>query len=174
MYALRNHINATLIDQDYAFKIIGKKAENWRVITPVQMRASVDFICESSARETNRAVKTQQIIAFIKIAPFAAAAGQPVRFDKMMADLGETGFGMSRDTIESYFPLLKKERENPDDNIIDDMLIQNALTAMFMGAGAGATQTNGTGGKDPQPLTEGQAVQGANAQNQPNPGRFNR
>ena len=54
--------------------------------------------------------------------------------------------------------------------------MQNALTAMFMGAGAGAAQTNGngTGGKDPQPLTEGQAVQGANAQNQPNPGRFNR
>lgn len=170
LYSLRNHIHATFIDQDFGFSIIGKKADKWRTISPVQQRASVNFVCESSTRETERAVITQQLIQFVEIAPHAANAGQPVRFDKMMRDLGELGFSMSQEKLEEYFPLLRLERENPDVDY-DDMMIQNAMAAMQQGMVG--TSTNGTGGNLPQPLTEGDALQGANARNQPNPGRLN-
>jgi hypothetical protein len=162
LYQLRNHINATLIDVEYAFKVVGQKAENWRVIQPEQLRTTVDFICESSTRETNRAVITQQILQFIEIAPLAVQTGVPVRIDKMMSELAINGFGWSMEKVYEIFPLLRLEEEQGID--VDSMLLQNSLMNMVLPP----APTNGSGGPGQQarPLNEGEAAENANQKNQ--------
>ncbi|MDF1545603.1 MAG: hypothetical protein P1R58_10935 [bacterium] len=157
LYELRNHINATLIDKEYAYRVVGKQAEGWRTITPEQIRADVDFICESSARETNRIVMIQQMMQAIQMAPLAMSAGQVVRIDRMLADLQESGFSQSHDKVLSYFPLLRLEEEQGLD--IDQMLLTNALMGIAANGivpPGGQGSQGGQGG--PESLSEGDAV----------------
>jgi len=164
LYELRNHINSTFIDQEYAFRVVGEKAMNWRVIQPEQMRTPVDFICESSTRETNRAVIIQQMLQFIQIAPLAAQLGQPVRLDRIMAELAESGFGWSREKIEQYFPLIAMERMQGQP-VVDQMLIENAMLQMQLPKMQAMLGMSGQ--EIPQPKSEGDAIQSANQRNQP-------
>lgn len=160
LYELRNHINATLIDAEYAYRVVGKPASEWRTITPEQIRADVDFVCESSTRETNRIVKVQQMLQAVKMAPLALSAGQVVRIDRMLADVYESGFSTSHDTILNYFPLLRLEQEQGLN--IDELLLTNALAGIAMqgirppGNGSGTLQ--GTGKQLPQPTNESDAI----------------
>lgn len=166
LYTLRNHINASFIDQDYAFRVVGEKAQAWRSISPEEMRTPVDFICESSTRETQRAVIVQQMLQFAQIAPLAAQLGQPVRLDKMLAELGENGFGWSQEKIEEYFPLIRMERQQQGgQEAVDQLLIQGAMTQMQMPQFEAAALQ---GGNNPKPKSESEAIQSANARNQPN------
>ena len=167
LYQLRNHINATFIDQEYAFRVIGDKAGAWRTITPETMRTPVDFVCESSTRETQRAVIVQQMLQFAQIAPLAAQLGQPVRLDKMLAELGENGFGWSQEKIEEYFPLIRMERQQEGGSeSVDQMLIQGAMVQMQMPQIQ--AQAALQGGQHAKPKSEGDAIQSANAKSQPN------
>ena len=169
MYEIRNHINATFIDQTYAYRVVGEKAKAWRKIEPSSVRAAVDFICESSARETNRAIIVQQMLQFIQIAPLAFQAGQIVRFDKMMAELGRTGFNISEDKIQDWFPFIRLEEEAGIN--IDELLLQNALAGMAMGGMVPPGGPGGGGGNLPQPTSEEDAVVANNKRNETQVGR---
>jgi hypothetical protein len=165
LYIMRNQINATLIDEEYVFMVIGESAQEWRTIKPEQVRASVHFICESSTRETNRSIIIQQMLQFIQLAPFAHQAGQPVRFDKMMAHLGEAGFTMQRDKIEEFFPLIKLEREKGVD--VDGMLLEAAQQRIAMPDGG----TGQAGQQLPRPRSESEANASNQARNRTQVGR---
>lgn len=167
MYQMRNQINSTLIDEEYTFLVLGEQGSEWRTIQPEEVRAPVHFICESSTRETNRAVIIQQMLQFIQLAPFAHQAGQPVRFDKMMAHLAESGFSMQTATIEEFFPLLKLERERGVN--VDELLLQAALARLSVPGLEGGT---GAAGEElPQPRNEGEAVASNEARNRTQVGR---
>jgi hypothetical protein len=182
LYQLRNHINATFIDQEYSYRVLGEKGLEWRQIEPGQMRAPVDFICESSTRETNRAIIIQQMLRFIQIAPLAHEVGQPVRLDKMMAELAEKGFSWPKEKVLEFFPLLRMEEEGKID--VDQHLVQNAalkMQAEGVIAAAGIAQLGGGGGSPAaspggpreqisQPTNEGEAIESNQARNQPTVG----
>lgn len=173
LYEMRNHINATFIDAEYAYRIVGDKAAEWRQITPGQMRASVDFICEASTREVNKAVIVQQHLQFVQMAPLAINAGYPVRIDKMMAKLASSGFSMPLDDIYDYFPFIRAEKEGqvPIDDMIMQKYILQVAAEMAMMAGAGQTPMpgngNGTGQEIPQSTSEEDAVASNQQRNQP-------
>jgi hypothetical protein len=169
LYEMRNHINATFIDEEYAYRVLGSSGDyEWRSLDPETIRLSVDFICESSVRETSRAVIVQQMLQFIQIAPLAQQAGQVVRFDKMMAELGRSGFNLSEEKILEFFPFLRLEKETGMD--IDQLLLQRQL--MMLGVGGPLPQEQGAGGNLPQPRSENEAVVSAQARNEPQIGRF--
>ena len=114
LYHMRNDINTEFITEKYVFRIIGEKGVEWRTVSPQSIRSPVDFICESSTRETNRTVVTQQMLQMIDASMTLATSqipGQPVRIDFMLADLAESGFGLSEDKIKKYFPALALEDE---------------------------------------------------------------
>lgn len=174
LWRLRNDINSAYIDQDYAYRVIGKKGLEWRKITPAEIRTSVDFICQSSSRETQRAVLIQQILELGQIAPLALQAGQPVRIDLLGAELCRVGFNWSENKIKQIWPLigLEAERGQPE---INQMLAENALLAqamqrlqMMMGMGMGGGQAVSTGQQLPQPTTESDAIKSMNKRNEPN------
>lgn len=165
LYKLRNQINAAYLDEEYLYGVLDDGVVEWKTIEPAKIRASVDFICEASTRETNRNVLIQQFLHFLKIAPSVQSMGLPVRLDKLAAELAEVGFSWKQDKIEEIFPALRLEREGVMD--IDAMVMQNSLLMMAMGQ---AQQT----GQMPEPRTETEAVQSANAAQQPpTPGRMN-
>ena len=170
LYKLRNHINTTFVDTEFAFRVVGKKAENWRTITPGQNRASVNFICESSGRETDRAIIIQQVLQFIQLAPSAVAAGQPVRFDRMLAELAESGFNFSAEKIETFFPLLRLERENPEEDF-DMMFVQSALARLAIAMPGQVGAEGGEGAPPPGQQLPQDAVDGNAERNRPNVGR---
>ena len=176
LYSMRNQINVQFIDQSYAYRVIGESANEWRTIDPRAIRANVDFICEASSRETNKAVITQQILQLIQICIplYQSGMGLPIRFDKLIKRLCEQGFTWSPDNIEEYFPSLKLEKMGFD---IDSMMIQNMLVGLqarqlqstlgMMGPLMGA----GAGGNQPKPRNENEAIESANARNQTQVGR---
>lgn len=176
IYEMRNLINVQFLDQKYVFGIIGQGAIEWRSIDPETIRASVDFLCESSSRETRRDIKTQQILQLTKITANVMISGIPVpqRTDKLLAQLAEEGFSWSREQVEQWLPLLKFERVQEidiDQAIVQSFLGQLALqgvaieqTAELAKAGGlvaggpeggnGAGQPGGGGGPDPRPRND--------------------
>lgn len=182
LYTKRNQVNAAMIDSEYAYRVVGQKAKEWRTIEPHTIRAQVDFICESSTRETQRAVLIGQILQLSKTAPLSLSAGQPVRLDKLAAELAEVGFSWSQDKIKEIWPLIALE-ESMGVEKINQMLAENAMMLqmvqrmqMMMAAGGGmfgqggvpgqggaqsGVQPAAPGGPMPQPQSEGEAVQGA-------------
>jgi len=178
VYELRNQINIQYLDQEYVYGIIGDSAIEWRTIQPEQIRASVDFLCESSSRETNRGIVTQQILQLTQLAPNMTINGIPVpqRIDKLLARLAESGFSWNRDQIEEWLPLFKFERHNS--NLpVDDLLVQNFLTSLQLQAAMNqlgpmlATQ-QGTGEQLPQPRNDEELNQSMNQRNATQAGRM--
>jgi hypothetical protein len=184
LYEMRNQINSNLIDVKFAFRVIGSKAEEWMDISPGEVKANVDFICESASRETHRAVLTQQLMTYAKeVAPLQIANGYPVRMDKLGKLILETGYTIPQDTIDELNPLLKLERDQGID--LGQLLAQSALmqfgvqAAMMQGVAGGGPPPNQNGkpqvgsGEGPMaaPLTETDAIQSANAENQTDVGR---
>ena len=136
LYEMRNQINMQFLDQIYIYGIIGDGAIEWREMEPAQIRANVDFICESSTREANRLIITQQILQLGKVAPTAMSMGFPIRFDVLLGRLAEQGFSWSRERVEEIFPTLKMERENPDMDL-NQILLENMMVEMQMKKFAG-------------------------------------
>lgn len=176
LYQLRNQINMQFLNNPYIYKVIGENAIEWRTIEPGQIRANVDFVCESSSRETNRLVITQQFIQTMKMMPGVKETGFPVRVDKMLGDLMERGFSMSADKINEYLPSLKLEEAGMD---IDQLLIDNMLfhlrmqgpMGLMVGANGPPGGNTPMGGPSPQPRNEGEARQSLRGSNQTQPGR---
>ena len=170
LWDLRNQINIQFLNEDYLFRVIGDDAVGWRRVTPDQIRANVEFVCEASARETNRLVITQQLIQTMPISKEVMEAGYPVRLDKQLGELLERGFSMSTDKVREWLPSLKLEEQGID---INAMLIQNMMVEMQMKNVMAQTQmmqgqmAQGAmgGGQLPQPNSEEEAtesLQGAN------------
>ena len=178
LYEMRNQINMQFLDQPYIYGIIGEGAIEWRTMQPEQIRANVDFICESSTREANKLVITQQILQLGKLAPLAQEMGFPIRFDILLGRLAEQGFSWNRDMVEEIFPTLKMERENPELNI-NQMLLENMILELqmkkmmtMMGiAQGGAAMMGGGGGAGPQPRNEGEARSSLSGMNHTQVGR---
>ena len=107
------------------------------------------------------------------LAPYAQQAGQPVRFDKLLAKLAESGFSWSRDEVEEILPLIRFERESGQEGTVDQMLIQNAMLqqaamqiqSLFGGAGGGPGQ------ELPQPRSENEAIESNQKRNETQVGR---
>ena len=174
LWSMRNQVNIDFIDQEYAYGIIGESARQMRTITPGQVRANVDFICEASTRETHKAVMVQQLLKLIQLAPAAIQVGQPVRVDEMLAFLGEIGFSWKQDLIERFFPLVSMQKKGGPN--INGMMVRNALMQQLM---QGMPQQQGgepNGGMTPPPppsenipstFTEAEVVKDADAAQQP-------
>lgn len=171
MYAMRNQINMQMLDEDFVYGVIGEGVIEWRTITPGQIRANVDFLCESASRETNRLVITQQILQLGKtIVPLMTQLGFPVRVDELAAQLCEQGFSWTRDMTEKIFPSLKLEQEGMDinQNLITNMMIQQQMPQLQALAGAGAQVGMG---QEPQPRNEQEASASLNESNRTQIGR---
>lgn len=175
LYDMRNQINIQFLDQPYVYGIIGEGAIEWRKMEPAQLRANVDFICESSTREANRLIITQQILQLGKVAPLATQMGIPVRFDKLLAQLAAQGFSWDRDKVEEIFPTLKMEREGGVDLnqiFLENMMIRLQMEKMAMMMGGMGGPSGAGGGTGPEPRSEGEARQSLQARNQVQPGRM--
>jgi hypothetical protein len=177
LYEMRNIINSELIDKEFAFQVIGDKAQQWRTMDPATVKTNVDFVCESASRETNRAVQMQQWLGFLKIAPQLQTLGFPVRADIAAKLALENGFSVPQQTILQLLPTLKMEIDNNID--LGQMLAGNALLQfgmqgeMLANPGAFAEpgksgETNKGGPEITQPLTEQDATQSAQQEAQPN------
>ena len=170
LYELRNQINMQFLDTEYVYGIVGQGAIEWRQISPGQIRANVDFICESSARETNRLVITQQIIQLAKVIPLLTQQRIPVRTDKLLGRLCEQGFSWTKDQIKEVFPSL-----NLPDEVVNTYMIQIMLAGMeadVVMAALGAAPGGASGGigkvgpEVAQPRSQGEASKSMNSSNQ--------
>lgn len=172
LYQMRNQINMNFLDQEYVYGIIGEGAIEWRTIEPARIRASVDFICESSTREANRAVMVSQLLHLIKLSPLSIQNGMPVRIDKMMKELCELGFTMKKEKVNEFYPMLRLEEQGVLD--IDRIMVEVALFNLGVQAGGvpagGSAPGQGTpapGQSMPRPMSESEATQSANQEGQP-------
>lgn len=181
LYELRNEINGELLDdesaQDFKFRVLGDQASEWRPIDPGAIKARVDFVCEASTRESNRAVITQQMLKWLEMAPQLIANGYPVRLDLLGKLVMESGMTISQETIKELLPTLKVEESLGIDLstlLGQTALIQMGINAQMLQGTAGAIGMAGQPGEQPggpalqQPMTETDAVQSANAENQVN------
>jgi hypothetical protein len=164
LYEVRNEINCNFLDQEYVYYVIGDGVVNWRAISPEQVRARVDFICESSTRETNKAVIGQQLLQLLELAPTAQAMGQPVRADLMMKKWLETMGSMKESESLMFFPLIQMEKlQGIDANMMMVQMAMQQQQANIMGA---MPPPAGPDGQRPEPTSEGDAIDSANARNQ--------
>jgi hypothetical protein len=145
LWEMRNQVNMKYVtDPGYLYAVLEEDAMNWRVATPEQIRANVDFVCEASNRENQRNVVTQQILQLINIvASIPSLAGIPIL--KLLQKICEDGFNWKQDTIDEIFPV--------------DIIIQQMVAQAQMALGGGVNPQS-----MPQPKTEGDAVQSANQQ----------
>jgi len=171
LYRMRNEINANFLDQEYAYGVIGESAIEWRTIDPSAIRANVDFLCESSTRETNRAVIGQQLLQMIDTAPAALNAGQPVRVDLLMKHWLESIGTMKESEVLKFFPMIQMEEQTGQD-FSQVLAAQSAAQQMIspLPAEQGGEVPGGPG-NTPQPMTEGDAIQSANQKTQTQVGK---
>jgi hypothetical protein len=151
LWQMRNQVNMRFVtDVGYIAKVIEDKIVNWRTFTEGEIRADVDFVCRASNREAQKAVTVQQVIQTLNVVmPLVEAIGpQPILglLRKLMAE----GFNWGEDEIAQVL--------GNQDNV-------NGLLGQLGQGGIGVQN-------QPQPQTEGQAIQSANAQFQTNPGQL--
>lgn len=177
LYEMRDAINMAFLDQPYVIRVIGEQGAEWRTIKVDQIRASVDWVCTGSARETNRAVITQQMLQLADPAALAEKAGFPTRWDKLIRKLVESGFTWTRRESEEYWPTLKADSQGMNGMAIDidAILIQQflatkgAILAPPQPPGGGGLGEGG-GGDNPEPTSEADALSGAANRNLPDVG----
>lgn len=162
VYELRNWINSTFIDTDYAFYKLGPSGMAWQKISPTQIKARVRFICESSTRETNKAVLIQQMLQVAPLLPLAQQSGIPVRIDKFFEKLMKSGFAWSDEDVKALLPTLALE-ETMGPDVINQQMFMNAQAA------AQPKQPQGEGGQQEptEPGSEGEAVDDMMARSRP-------
>ncbi len=168
MYEMRNQINMQFLDEDYLYMVVGEAVQKWRTATPYQIRANVDFICESSAREANKTVLTQQLLQFAELAPLIQSMGFPVRLDKIFGKLAEQGFSWDRKTVEEIIPSLKFERDGADINgMLMELMKATLGTSIDQAGGQPDPNQLPGGGNSPQSTSESEAIAAVNKKGQP-------
>ena len=168
LYEIRNQINMQFLDTEYVYGIVGQDAIEWRTMQPGEIRANVNFVCESASRETNRLVITQQILQLSKVIPLLSAQRIPVRSDKLLGRLCEQGFSWTQDQIKEIFPSLVLP-----DEIVNQYMIQIMLAGMeadVVMAAMGAAPGGGGGGMQvgpevAQPRSQGEASKSMRSSN---------
>jgi hypothetical protein len=156
LWEMRNQINIVFCtDPGYKFAVLGMKAMDWRTMTPAQIRADVDFVCEASARENQRAVVTQQMLNTLQIVGGLSDVLGPVPILMLLKQLLQDGYSWKRDKIAEVIPL----------DALEKLSSQQQLATMFehqqmMNNRGGGQQTPGIGGQ-PSPLSQGDAIQSA-------------
>jgi hypothetical protein len=181
LWRMRTAINSEFITQDYAVRVLGEKGYEWRKISAAQVKSAVDFICESSKREQQKAILAQQIMEVAKIAPLAIQAGQPVRIDVLLDELTETCFSWVEQRRHRFLPLIAYEKEigSPAMNkmLAENAFLQNAMLRISMISAAGnalvgtpggnGDRKGGVAGATAKPKTESEAIENANQKSQP-------
>lgn len=157
LYEKRNAINEQFLDAPYVYGVIGDGVIDWRMAQPAQIRAAVDFICESSVRETNRNIITQQTIQFLDAATGAIQAGFIVRLDKILEQLAESGFSWRQEIIDAVLPTIAMEKQGVD---VNGMLLARQMQQQQ------AETIKAAGGPFPEPTSEEDAVASAQQRNQ--------
>lgn len=163
LYELRNAINVEHVDQDFVIRVIGEQGIVWRTVLSGQVRANVDFRCESSSRETNRLVITQQLMQMIQVAPLAIQAGFVVRLDMLLKELLEQGFSWSSDKTKEILPTVELNHQE----YLQLQAMQTMRTAQ-MGAQQGepGSKSPSPNQELPSPNSEREAVISNQARNQ--------
>lgn len=148
LWDMRNQINMRFVtDIGYMYQVMGPKVVFWKKITPDQIRANVDFICEASTRENQRGVITQQVLQALNIVSRMIPILGPIPAVKLLEKMYREAFGWKEDEVAEMLPM--------------DMILQN----MMMMQMAQVAQTEGGGGapgEQSQPRTEGEAISNAN------------
>lgn len=161
LWQMRNQINMRFVtDAGYIYSVIGDKVVFWRTITPDQVRADVDFVCEASNRENQRAVVTQQVLQAINLAGGLVQVLTPIPVVKLFEKLLTEGFGWKQDEVNAMLPI--------------DVIGQNYAMQQMLQIQAAQGQ-GGKGKKEnpqsmPQPQTETDAEQSAQQQFTPEVG----
>lgn len=150
LYKMRNQINMNHVtDIGYLYSILENGVMHWRQIKPSAVKAGVDFICEASNRENQRAVITQQILQALNLNIKMGDILGPIPLLKLLEKLYEEGFGWKQETIKELLPM-------------EDIAMQ-MQTSMLQ------QQQQGMAGENPQsmpqPKSEGQATANANQRN---------
>lgn len=148
-WKLRNHVNMKFCtDAGYLYSVIQDGIMHWRTIDPMTIRAEVDFVCEGSQRENQRAVVTQQVLQALNLTLKMAEILGPIPLIKLLAKLYEEGFGWKQDTIKELLPI----------EAIAQQLMQNEQQRQQELAAENPQNM-------PQPKTEGEATQSAQQKN---------
>ncbi len=154
LWKMRNRINMNFVtDAGYVYQVIGEKAIDWRVIEPHKVRANVDFVCESSTRENQKAVRSQQILQAINLELQAASILGPVPIISLFKKYFEEGLDFNQQEIQELLPM--------------ELIIQNLMMQQQM---AQQQAMGKNPGSMPQPTTEGDAQQSAQQQFTPDVG----
>jgi hypothetical protein len=154
IWKMRNHINNRFCtDVGYMYSVLEENFINWRTIDPASIRAEVDFVCEASARESQRSVITQQILSAVNLNLKAVEVLGPVPLVKLFEKLYEEGFGWKQSYIKQLLP-----PEAIEQQVDVWQQLQQA-------------QAGGMTGENPQrmaqPMNESNAIKSASTANQP-------
>lgn len=169
MYEKRNAINSRYLPQEYVISIIGEKGLEWRTLSPVQIRAQVDFVCEAATRENQRGVIAQQIIQtlqpMLNVLTLYSQMGYPPqlwpRADLLLAELYDVWTWQS-DKIAKILPSTVMD-EQQEVELAQQLQMLNMLR---MQAQIEPTQgRSADGARTPQPRNEGEAQKSANERN---------
>ena len=152
---MRNHINNRFVtDTGYLYSVLEDNMMDWRVLEPHQLKADVDFVCEASARESQRSVITQQILQAVNMNVKMIDVLGPQPLVLLLKKLYEEGFGWRKSDIDMLLPeeAIKEQQEIRAQQQQAEMTGENP-------------------NRMPQPLSEGGAIKSAATANQPEVGR---
>ena len=168
LYQMRNAINVNLVDRAFVYAVVGDGALHWRdPVDPSKIRASVDFICESSTREANKGIVTAQMLKVLDLSSTLIAAGVGLDATEATRLLFRDGFGLSKEQIEMLLPLLKMKQAGGIDTsqlVAVASLLKLQQAAMMPGP---VPIDSGGGGQGAIPLSEQEAQNNITQENQP-------
>ena len=155
LWQMRNHINNRFVtDTGYLYSVLEDNMMNWRVLEPHQLKSEVDFICEASARESQRSVATQQILQAVNMNIKMIDVLGPEPLVLLLKKLYEEGFGWKKSDIDQLLPQAAIQEQQ--------QVRQQQQQAEMSGENPA---------RMPQPLTESNAAKSASTANTPQVGR---
>jgi len=182
LYKKRNSINSYYLTNEYVISVIGERGLEWRTMTPAQIRADVDFICEASTRETQRGIIAQQIIQTLQplmnLMTLYANMGYPPnlwpRVDLLLAELYDQ-WTWQQDKIDKILP--STTMDDQQEMALAQLLQEMAMMKMMSGQEAtmgsqGGDSKQPDSARTPQPRTEAEANRSANDRNDTHVGRM--
>lgn len=157
LWEMRNQINMIFVkDPGYLYSVVEEDIVNWRVISPAQIRANVDFICEASNRENQRAVITQQVLQALNIITGMIPIIGPIPAIKLLEKMYRDAFGWKEDDIKELLPA---------EEIINQMMQNQMMQQMEAEAKAGKMVNNPR--EMSQPKSETEAIKSSVMNNYP-------
>ncbi len=155
LWQMRNKINNRFCtDVGYMYMVLEDNFMHWRTLEPHQIKAEVDFVCEASARDTERSVVTQQILQAVNMNIKMIDVLGPQPLVLLLKKLYEEGFGWKKSDIDALLP-------------------QQAIAEQkqIMEQQRQAEMTGENPSRMPQPLNASDAIKSASTANQPQVGR---